>query len=58
MGGEAGYTGGFVEHYVMPVLYPEGLTRTVQIGFALFALSVNLVVYLWILSRWRARHDA
>ena len=30
MGGEAGYTGGFVDHYVVTLLYPGGLTRTAQ----------------------------
>ncbi len=37
--GLAGYPGGFVEHYLVPVIYPAGLTRTVQI-----ALGVGVVV--------------
>jgi hypothetical protein len=43
-GGE-GYSGGFVEHYVIPLVYPEALTRGVQIGFGVAILAVNLFVY-------------
>ncbi len=53
LAGEAGYAGGFVEHYLLPLLYPAGLTRSVQIGLGLFALLINLAVYLWILRRRR-----
>lgn len=45
LGGEAGYTGGFVEHYVLPVLYPDGLTRGVQLALGLFVIVLNIVVY-------------
>jgi Protein of Unknown function (DUF2784) len=45
LGGEAGYRGGFVEHYVLPVLYPDGLTRGVQLGLGTFVLILNVVVY-------------
>jgi hypothetical protein len=53
--GQAGYEGGFIEHYLIPVLYPDTLTRSMQAGLALLALSVNVVVYLWVLSRRRGR---
>lgn len=52
LGGEAGYTGGFVEHYVLPVLYPDGLTRGVQLALGTFVLVLNLVVYTIV---WRRR---
>lgn len=45
--GESGFTGGFVEHYLLPVLYPAGLTRTVQIGLGVGVLLLNLLVYGW-----------
>ena len=51
LGGEAGYSGGFVEHYVMPVLYPDGLTRGVQIALGVFALTLNLAIYTFLLLR-------
>ena len=51
--GSAGYAGGFIEHYLMPVLYPAGLTRGMQIGLGVAVIVVNLAVYGWILRRWR-----
>lgn len=53
LGGEAGYSGGFVEHYVLPVLYPDGLTRGVQLGLGVFVLLLNLAVYVIV---WRRRN--
>ena len=53
--GEAGYPGSFVEHYLMPVLYPAGLTPDAQkwIGAALVAL--NVAIYAVALARARPR---
>jgi hypothetical protein len=45
LGGEAGYEGGFVEHYLLPVLYPSGLTRSDQIWLGILVGLANLVVY-------------
>ena len=50
-GGEAGYAGSFVEHYVMPVLYPVGLTSTVQIALGAAVLVLNLAIYGWCMRR-------
>jgi hypothetical protein len=43
--GLAGYAGGFVEHYVLPVLYPASLTRPSQVVLGTLVLVVNLVAY-------------
>lgn len=52
-GGQAGYAGGFVDHYLVVTLYPAGLTRTMQLGLGCFVLALNAIVYgLW----WRRRH--
>jgi hypothetical protein len=51
--GEAGYAGGFVEHYLLPVLYPADLTRTVQVLLGATALALNLVVYAIVWRRHR-----
>ena len=51
LAGEAGYTGGFVEHYILPVLYPTGLTREVQIALGLVVLVVNVTVYVMVIRR-------
>lgn len=57
LGGEAGYAGGFVEHYLMPVLYPSGLTRPVQLFLGIAVVLTNLAVYAIVLrlSTTRAR---
>ena len=52
LGGEAGYSGGFVEHYVLPVLYPNGLTYGAQLVLGTFVVILNLVVYTVV---WRRR---
>ena len=49
--GETGYRGGFVDHYIAPLIYPAGLTRTMQIIFGLFVLALNTVVYGWVARR-------
>jgi len=51
--GEAGYQGGFIEHYLLPVLYPAGLTRNVQLALGSVVIVVNLVVYGFLLARRR-----
>ncbi|RYY93166.1 MAG: DUF2784 domain-containing protein [Comamonadaceae bacterium] len=44
-GGAAGYEGGFVEHYLLPVLYPAGLTRELQWTLGTGLVLFNLAVY-------------
>jgi Protein of Unknown function (DUF2784) len=53
MGGEAGYAGGFVEHYLVPILYPGELTRTTHIALGALVLAINLVIYWFVFSRPR-----
>lgn len=52
-GGEAGYSGGFIEHYLMPVLYPADLTRGIQLVLGSVVLALNLAVYGLLLARRR-----
>jgi len=55
-GGQAGYSGGFVEHYVTAALYPDGLTRRAQIVLGTLVLAINLTVYAHVLAeRWWRR---
>ncbi len=49
LAGIAGYDGGFIDHYVMPIVYPAGLTRGMQIAFGVTILAVNLFVYARVL---------
>jgi hypothetical protein len=57
-GGEAGYEGGFIEHYLVPLIYPDGLTPRIQIVLGLAVLLINLAVYGWIICRWKRRQGA
>jgi len=49
--GMAGYKGGFIEHYLLPVLYPAHLSRSVQIILGLSVLLINAILYGSILRR-------
>jgi len=51
LAGEAGYPGGFVEHYVLPVLYPHGLTVHIQRLLAAALAAVNVIAYGGLLAR-------
>jgi hypothetical protein len=44
-GGTAGYSTTFVEHYLLPVIYPTGLTRELQIYFGFSVIVINAVAY-------------
>ena len=43
--GDAGYAGGFVEHYIIPIVYPAGLTRGLQIGLGIAVVVINVIAY-------------
>ena len=47
--GQAGYAGGFIEHYLVAIIYPEGLTRGLQLLFGGVVIGINLLAYgaLW-----------
>jgi hypothetical protein len=49
--GQAGYEGGFVEHYVVALIYPEALTRELQFVLAGLVVVVNVAVYAYVLTR-------
>jgi len=42
------YDGDFVMRYIMPILYPEDLTRTMQMVFGLIVLLINIVCYYYV----------
>jgi hypothetical protein len=53
--GEAGYTGSFVERYLMPILYPVGLTPFDQRWIGVLVIAINVVVYAVVVLRLRQR---
>lgn len=49
LAGEDIYAGGYVEHYVFPLLYPDGLTRGVQLALGTGVILLNVAIYAWAL---------
>lgn len=54
LGGEAGYAGSFIEHYLMTLLYPDRLTLEWRYVLGTVLLAVNAAVYLRLILRKRA----
>lgn len=50
--GDAGYPGGFIEHYIWPLIYPAGLTPQLQWLLGSIALLLNLAIYGYVYWRW------
>jgi hypothetical protein len=55
--GTTGYQAGFIEHYILSLLYPARLTRSFEIVLGLFVLAVNVGIYGWILRVQRKRRN-
>ena len=57
--GEAPFAGGFIDQYIMPIVYPAGLTRGMQLTLGAAVIAVNLVVYWSLVFRRKRRssHD-
>lgn len=55
LAGQAAYEDGFIEHYLLPILYPPGLTRGTQVVLGLVVLAINLAVYALLSRRWAIR---
>jgi ABC-type polysaccharide/polyol phosphate export permease len=50
-GGTAGYSTTFIEHYLLPIIYPAGLTRELQIFFGFSVVAINAVAYTLLIRR-------
>jgi hypothetical protein len=51
--GQRAYEGDFIARYILPTLYPEGLTRTDQLLLGTAALAINIAIYAAIFLRHR-----
>ena len=51
--GQSGYGESFIENYLLPVIYPAGLTASIQFWLAGILVTINLVLYTVLLLRWR-----
>ncbi len=49
--GQAGYSGGFIEHYLVPVIYPSGLTSRIQAVLGTAVLVINVFAYAVLIRR-------
>ena len=49
--GQQGYSGGFVEHYLLPAIYPSGLTPRIQAVLGTAVLVINAVAYTLLIRR-------
>ena len=56
LSGEAGYHGGFVEHYLLPIIYPHALSREMQVGLGIAAIAINVIAYT-VLHHRTKRHE-
>ena len=55
LAGREGYSTGFIEHHLIPIIYPAGLTHEIQTLLGLFVIAVNLVLYTSVLRRYFSR---
>lgn len=55
--GETGYSGGFIQHYLVPVIYPAGLTPTLRFIIGVFVIGINLIFYGWAAYRVMRRRQ-
>jgi len=51
--GAEGYAGGFIEHYLVSLIYPAALSRPLQLALAAAVVVINAAVYLWVWRQWR-----
>jgi hypothetical protein len=51
--GLSGYSESFIEHYMLAVIYPVGLTREIQFILAGVVVVVNIAIYAWLFYSWR-----
>ena len=58
LAGEAGYSGGFIDHYLIPLIYPAGLEPADQVALAAILLIMNAALYAGAILRLRRQRWA
>lgn len=53
LAGEAGYHAGFIEEYLLPLIYPAELTRELQMMLGAGVLLINLLIYGYVIFKRR-----
>ena len=54
--GQTGYTGGCIEHYLLPLIYPPDLTPNIQLLLAVVLITLNVLFYLIAFHKIRGKH--
>lgn len=49
------YSTGFIEHYIIPLIYPVGLNRDIQIVLGIALILLNLFIYTWCFRKWASQ---
>ena len=57
-GNAEAYGGGFIDHYIMPIVYPPGLTRETQVVLGVFILVLNFAIYYKFVTRKREARES
>jgi hypothetical protein len=55
--GQSGYAESFIEHYLLAMIYPSGLTRGAQFVLAVVVVSINVLIYAWLYRRHTSNTD-
>jgi hypothetical protein len=55
LGGQESYQESFIEHYLLPLIYPAGLTRSTQFWLGAAVIVLNLAIYALVIRRRRRR---
>lgn len=55
--GGQGYSGGYIEHYLIPIIYPGGLTHEIQMILGGFVIVINVIIYTVVFRRYSRRQD-
>ena len=53
-----GYSGGFIEHYILPILYPSALSRNIQLLLGTIVIAVNLAIYAYVFRTKAGQRDS
>jgi len=51
------YSTGFIEHYIIPIIYPEGLTRDIQGILGITLIIINLIIYTFLIKNMGPYRD-
>ncbi len=57
LGGQAGYAGGFIEHWLSVLLYPPDLTLALRYGLGLVLIAINIIVYWRVFTSSKTRNQ-